>query len=74
LRESTRPAGRCLALAALAQQDDVVPGDDGALQVGQYRLAEADDAGEGILTCAHPLQQVMPQLLLDGAKLVSAGA
>jgi hypothetical protein len=66
------PDQPCLTLAALAQEDDVVPGDDGALQVGKHRLAESDDAREGILSGPQPLEQVVPEFLLDGAKLVSA--
>ena len=38
-----------LALAALAEQDDVVPGEQGALEVGQHGLVEADDAGEPVV-------------------------
>ena len=63
-----------LALAALPEQDHVVPGDDGPLQVGQDRLAEADDPGEGILAGAHPGEQVPPHFRLDGGELVAAGA
>src|SRR5580704_11435332 len=49
-----RPDQAGLALAALPEQDHVVPGDDGPLQVRQDGLAEADDPGEGILTGAQP--------------------
>ena len=61
-----------LALAALAQQDDVVPGEQGALHVRQHGLVEADDAGEAILPGAHPRQQVLSDLLLDRAIDVAA--
>ena len=61
-----------LALAALAQQDDVVPGEQGALHVRQHGLVEADDAGEPILPGAHPRQQVLSDLLLDRAIDVAA--
>jgi len=50
-----------------------VPRDQGALEVRQDGLPKADDAREGIRAGAHPVEQVMPQFLLDGAKLVSAG-
>jgi hypothetical protein len=43
-----------------------------ALQVRQHGLLEADDAGKRVLPGPHCLQQVVPKLLLDGAKLVSA--
>ena len=49
-----------LALAALTQQDHVVPGDDRALEVRQHGLAESDDARERGLTGAQVLEQVMP--------------
>src|SRR6185437_10821312 len=63
-----------LTLAALAEQDDVVPGDQGALEVRQDGLAEPDDAGKGILPRPQHGEQVMPYLLLDTAVLVAAGA
>jgi hypothetical protein len=62
-----------LALAALAEQDHVVPGDQGALQVRQHGLAEADDAGEWILAGPHRGDQVLPDLFLDAARLLAAG-
>ena len=61
-----------LALAALAQQDDVVPGEQGALHVRQHGLVETDDAGEAFLPGAHPRQQVLSDLLLDRAIDVAA--
>ena len=63
-----------LTLAALAEQDDVVPGDQGTLEVGQDGLAEPDDAGEGILARPHHGEQVVPDLFLDAAVRVAAGA
>ena len=36
-----------LALAALAEQHQVVAGQQGGLQLGQHGVVEADDAGEG---------------------------
>ena len=55
-----RPDQPRLALSALAQKDDIVPGDDGALQMGQHRLAETYDAGERVLSGAKALEQVAP--------------
>ena len=49
-----------LALAALPEQDDVVPGDEGALEVRQDGLAESDDAGEGV----SPLSQAASRFSL----------
>src|SRR5205823_9810076 len=63
-----------LTLAALAEQDDVMPGDQGALEMGQDALAEPDDAGEGVLARPHHGEQVVPDLFLDAAVLVAAGA
>ncbi len=63
-----------LTLAALAEQDDVVPGDQGTLEVGQDGLAEPDDAGKGIPTRPHHGEQVVPDLFLDAAVRVAAGA
>ena len=63
-----------LALPALAEQDDVVPGNDGALQLGQHRLPEPDDPGESVFAGSHPGQQITPYLLLDGQVLMPARA
>ena len=63
-----------LTLAAFAEQDDVVPGDQGPLEVGQDGLVEPDDAGEGILSGPHHGEQVLPYLCLDAAVYVTARA
>ena len=52
-----------LALAALAEQHEVVPGEQGALELGQHGVVEADDAGEGGLARAQPGEQVVADLL-----------
>ena len=61
-----------LALPALAQQDDVVPGQQGPLDVREHGLVEPDDAREAFLPGAHPRQQVLSDLLLDRAIDVTA--
>jgi hypothetical protein len=61
-----------LTLAALPEQDDVVPGDQRALDVGEHSLVEADDAREPVLPRAHAREQVLSDLLLDGAVEVAA--
>jgi hypothetical protein len=61
-----------LPLAALPEQDDVVSGEQRALDVGEHRLVEADDAGKPVLPGAHPRQEVLSDLLLDGAVGVAA--
>ena len=42
-----RPDQPGLALPALAEEDDVVAGEQGALDLGQHGVVEADDAREG---------------------------
>ncbi len=63
-----------LALAAFAEQDDVVAGQQGALELGGDGVLVADDTGEAVLAGAQALDEVGPQLLLDGAVLVAGGA
>ena len=54
-----------LALAALAEQDHVVAGEQGPLDLGEHGLVEADDAGQGGLAGGQPGQQVVADLGLD---------
>src|SRR5579863_4202031 len=61
-----------LTLAALPEQDDVVPRDQGPLEVGQDGLAEPDDAGERVPPGPHHGEQVVPDLVFDAAVLVTA--
>nr|BFE83629.1 hypothetical protein GCM10020093_062300 [Planobispora longispora] len=56
-----------LALAALAQQDEVVPGEKRPLQLGQDGVVEADDAREPRLPRPEAGQEVLADLGLDGA-------
>ena len=63
-----------LTLAALAEQDEVVPGDQGAFQVGQDGLAEPHDAGEGVLSGSQHGEQILPDLVLDAPVYVTACA
>ena len=63
-----------LALAALAEQHHVVAGEQRPLDLGQHGVVVADDAGEARLAGAQPGQQVVAQLLLDGAVHVAGGA
>jgi hypothetical protein len=62
-----------LALPALAQQHDVVAGEQGALQLRQDGVVEADDAGEALPATAQECQQVVPDLVLDGLVAVPGG-
>ena len=63
-----------LALAALAEEHDVVAGEQGALELGPDGVLEADDAGERGLPCAQPVDEVGADLGLDGACLVPRAA
>jgi hypothetical protein len=60
-----------LALPALAEQHDVVAGQQGPLQLRQDGVVEADDAGEALAAAGEVGQQVVPDLLLDGLVAVS---
>ena len=51
-----------------------MPGDQGPLEVRQDGLAEPDDAGKPILARPHHGEQVVPDLFLDAAVRVAAGA
>ena len=63
-----------LALAALAEQHEVVAREQGALEVGQHGLVEPDDAWEPGVAAAQAGEEVGADLLLDGAVLVPGGA
>ena len=59
-------------LPALPQEDDVLSGQEGVLQVGDDRLLEADDAWQMVcLASTNPFDEVLAQLLLDGQDLVA---
>ena len=61
-----------LPLAALPEQDDVVARKQGALDMGEHSLVEANDAREPFLSRAHAREQVLSDLLLHGAVEVAA--
>ncbi len=63
-----------LALAALAEQHDVVAGEQRALDLGDHRVVEADDAGQGRLAGAEPANEVLADLGLHAAVHVPGGA
>jgi hypothetical protein len=63
-----------LTLAALAEQDHVVTGQQGPLEVREHRVPEADDPGETVLAGPHPGQQVLPDLLFDAPVHVAVRA
>ena len=61
-----------LRLAALAEQDDVLAGEDRVLELRDDGLLVADDAGEHLFAVAHLAHQVAAHLLLDGEHVVAA--
>ena len=50
-----------LALAALAEQDDVVPGEQGAFQLRDHGGVESVDAGPGVAAVGERRQEVLAQ-------------
>ena len=69
-----------LALAALAQQDDVVAGDDRPLHLRDHRIGEPVQAGPGISPFGERGEEVVPQLglqrfldVVGGAQLTQGG-
>src|SRR6266542_275878 len=63
-----------LGLASFPQQDEVVAGQDAPLQRGQYRVVEADDRGEQRLPLLQSIQEVLAELILDGAVGIPGGS
>ena len=63
-----------LGLAALAQEDDVMPRQDGVLQLGHDRLFEAEDAGGERRTGGDRLLCVAAHLRGDRDRLPARGA
>jgi hypothetical protein len=60
-----------LALAAFAQQHDVVPGDQGALELREHGGLEPDDAGPRVAPLAERGEQVVADLVLDATQRVA---
>ena len=70
--DGTQEAG--LALAALAEQHDVVTGDQGAFELREHGRAEPDDAGPGIAPLAEGGEEVRADLVLHSAQFVTGRA
>ncbi|WP_455578025.1 hypothetical protein [Actinomadura luteofluorescens] len=51
-----------------------MPGEQGAFQVGQDGVVEPEDAGEARFAGSQPVEQVAPDLGLDGKPHVAGGA
>ena len=67
VEQADQPArDAALRLAPLAEQDDVLSGQDRVLELRQDGVVVAEDAGKERLPLADALQQVGAQLLLDG--------
>ncbi len=56
-----------LGLSAKAEQDEIVPGQDGVDDLGEDGVLVADDAREEGRACLEGLDEVGPKLLPDGA-------
>ena len=63
-----------LGLAALAEEDDVLAGEDGVLELRDDGLFVADDAGEVVCLLLDALDEVLAHLLLHGERLVAGVA
>jgi len=63
-----------LALAALAEQHDVVPGDQRSLELRDHGVLEPVQPGPGITALAERGQQVGAHLLAEGVGAVAARA
>ena len=60
-----------LRLPALAKQDDVLPREDGVLQLRNHRVVEPHDARKQRLTLADAPYQILANLRLDRQNLVA---
>ena len=61
-----------LGLAALAEEDDVLAGQDRVLDLRQHALLVTDDSREEVLALLEPCDQVVAQLLLHRLRLIPA--
>ena len=62
-----------LGLPPLAEEDEVLAGQDRVLDGGQDRLVETDDPGEDRHAFSESRKKVCPQLLLDGPRPPAGG-
>jgi len=63
-----------LGLASLAEQYQVLAGQEGILDLGYDRVLEADDTGEKLLAALDLSDEVLTDFLFDGRRLVTAVA
>jgi uncharacterized repeat protein (TIGR01451 family) len=63
-----------LTLTALAEQNEVVAGDERPLHLRQDSVLEAQDARPDIVTFGQRGEEVLPQFLLDSSFTVACGA
>ena len=66
-----RPDHAALRLAALAEDDDVVPGDDGVLECWQHVVVVAEHAVDDRPSLADACQQIAAHLVLHGLGAVA---
>jgi hypothetical protein len=69
--EGTQQPG--LALSALAEEHDVVSGDQRPFELRQHGVLEAQDSGPNVAPLRERSQQVLPNLRLDASLAVPGG-
>ncbi len=62
-----------LALAPLAEQHHVVPGDQGAFQLREHGVLEAEDARPRVTALGQRGQQIFPDFGLDAPLAMTGG-
>jgi hypothetical protein len=71
LHELAEHAG--LGLAAQAEEEHIVLGEDGVLDLRDHGFVVADDAGEERLAALKLADQVVPHFVLDAGDGIAAG-
>ena len=67
-----RPHEPALGLALLAEEEQVVPGEDGDRDLGDDGVVVADDAGKERLVGLERGEEVVAEFVLDGLRLPAA--
>src|SRR5207244_3997035 len=71
IQEFNQPAENpALGLAAQAEEDHVVPGEDGIHNLRNDGFFIADDAGENRRLCLELANQIHPHLVFDGSPAI----
>jgi len=66
------PHQPALGLPLLAEEEHVVPGDQGDVDLGNHRVVVADDSGKEFVAILQHAEEVAADLLLDTAALPAA--